>query len=146
MSLERFIEAQEKQHYRATGTTYELALQEIRKGKKESHWIWYTLPQLEGFGMSYNSTFYGIKDLSEAEAYLQHPILGSRLIEISQALFALDETNPEKVVRCDEKKLRSCMTLFSQVNVAHPIFRDVLEKYFLGNMDDETLKKLRKPD
>jgi uncharacterized protein (DUF1810 family) len=94
MSLERFIEAQEKQHYSATGTTYELALQEIRKGKKESHWIWYTFPQLEGFGMSYNSTFYGIKDLSES--YLQHPILGSRLIEISQALFTLDETDPKR--------------------------------------------------
>lgn len=143
MSLERFVEAQEKQQFSAKGTTYELALQEIRNGKKESHWIWYTFPQLEGFGLSYNSTYYGIKDLTEAEAYLQHPILGSRLIEISQALFTLDETDPEKVVGWDKNKLKSSMTLFSQVKGAHPIFRDVLDKYYFGEMDVKTIAKLR---
>ena len=146
MSLERFVEAQEKPHdiYKEL-SFYERALFEIQSGNKDTHWIWFIVPQLEGLGVSYNSTFYGIKDLSEAEAYLQHPILGTRLIEISQALFALDETDPKKVVGRDKNKLKSSMTLFSQVNGAHSIFHDVLEKYFSGNMDNETLKKLRKP-
>lgn len=146
MSLERFVEAQEKPHYTYKELSfYARALIEIQSGKKNTDWIWFIFPQLDGFGYSYNSTFYGIKDLSEAEAYLQHPVLGNRLKEISQALFALDETNPEKVVgHGDHYKLCSSMTLFSQIKDAHPIFRVVLEKYFSGNMDDKTLKKLRK--
>ena len=143
MNLERFVEAQEKPYYGTTETTYQLALREIRNGKKESHWIWFIFPQLDGFGYSHNSTYYGIKDLSEAKAYLEHPILGTRLVEISQALWGLNETNPEKVVGWDDKKLCSSMTLFSQVNDAHPIFMQVLDKYFSGKMDDKTLRKLK---
>jgi uncharacterized protein (DUF1810 family) len=142
MNLERFVEAQEKSYYNTTDTSYELALREIRNGKKESHWIWFIFPQLEGFGYSHNSTYYGIKDFIEAKTYLEHPILGARLVEISQAIFALNETNPEKVVGWDDKKLCSSMTLFSQVNNAHPIFMQVLDKYFSGKMDDKTLQKL----
>ena len=143
MSLERFVEAQEKSYYNTTDTSYELALREIRNGRKESHWIWFIFPQLEGFGESYNSTYYGIKDLAEAEAYLHHPILGTRLVEISSALCALNETNPEKIVGWDDKKLCSCMTLFSQVKDSHPIFIQVLDKYFSGKMDHKTLDKLK---
>jgi uncharacterized protein (DUF1810 family) len=142
MNLERFVEAQEKPYYGTTETTYQLALREIRNGKKESHWIWFIFPQLDGFGYSHNSTYYGIKDLSEAKAFLEHPILGTRLVEISQALCGLNETNPEKVVGWDDKKLCSSMTLFSQVNDAHPIFMQVLDKYFSGKMDKQTLFKL----
>jgi uncharacterized protein (DUF1810 family) len=146
MNLERFVEAQEKLYEKTTTKTYDLALSEIRNGKKSKHWIWFIFPQLKGFGQSYHSNFYGIKSLSEAEAFLQHPVLGTRLIEISHALFALNETDPEKVLGDgDHKKLCSSMTLFSQVKGAHPIFRDVLEKYFSGKMDNETLKKLVKP-
>lgn len=146
MGLERFVDAQEEYYRGTTMTTYALALSEIRNGKKNTHWIWYIFPQLEGLGESYNSMHYGIKDLAEAEAYVQHPVLGTRLIEISQALFALDETNPEKVVgHGDHYKLCSSMTLFSKIKDAHPIFRNVLIKFYSGKMDDETLKKLGKP-
>ncbi len=143
MKLERFVEAQEKFYYNTTDTSYELALREIRNGRKVSHWIWFIFPQLEGFGVSYNSNYYGIKDLAEAEEYLNHHILGTRLIEISEAIFALQETNPEKIVGWDDKKLCSCMTLFSQVKDSHPIFIQVLDKYFLGKMDHKTLDKLK---
>jgi len=142
MNLERFVEAQEKSYYNTTDTSYELALREIGNGKKESHWIWFIFPQLEGFGDSYNSTYYGIKHLAEADAYLNHPVLGSRLIEISQVILALQETNPEKIVGWDDKKLCSSMTLFSQAKDSHPIFQQVLDKYFSGKMDDKTLRKL----
>jgi len=143
MNLERFVEAQEKPYYGTTDTTYALALREILNGKKESHWIWFIFPQLEGFGISYNSNHYGIKDLAEAEAFMQHPILGFRLIEISQALFSLNESNPESVLGWDAQKLRSSMTLFSQVKHANSIFREVIDKYFSGEMDRRTLVKLQ---
>jgi uncharacterized protein (DUF1810 family) len=145
MSLERFVEAQEKIYIQTATKTYDLALSEIRNGKKVTHWMWYIFPQLEGLGISYKSNFYGLKDLAEAEAYIQHPILGYRLIEISQALFALNETDPEKIVgHGDHNKLCSSMTLFSKVRNGHPIFHQVLEKYYSGKMDEKTLKKVVK--
>jgi uncharacterized protein (DUF1810 family) len=143
MNLERFVEAQEKPYYGTTETTYQLALREIQNGKKVSHWIWFIFPQLEGFGESYNSIYYGIKDQAEAEAYLKHDVLGQRLIEISSSLLSLDEPNLEIVVgHTDKLKIKSSMTLFSKVNDAHPIFMQVIDKYYSGMMDKQTLVKL----
>ncbi|MGI4729056.1 MAG: DUF1810 domain-containing protein, partial [Janthinobacterium lividum] len=75
-NLQRFLDAQK--------SSYQTALTEIKNGKKRSHWMWYIFPQIQGLGFSETSKFYAIKDVSEAEAYLQHPVLGARLIEISK--------------------------------------------------------------
>lgn len=143
MSLERFIDAQNQAYYGTTETTYELALREIRNGRKNEHWIWFVFPQIVGLGGSYNANFYGIKHIAEAEAYLKHAVLGPRLIEISSALLSLDELNLEIVVgHTDKMKINSSMTLFSKVNDAHPIFKQVIDKFFSGMMDNQTLFKL----
>jgi uncharacterized protein (DUF1810 family) len=124
-NLDRFIAAQEQ--------TYAQALSEIRAGRKRSHWMWFIFPQLKGLGASSNAHFYGIDDLAEATAYLQHPILGPRLIEISRALLALPGNNATAVMGGpDDMKLRSSMTLFSRVNGADAVFEEVLDKYFHG--------------
>ena len=121
--LERFLEAQER--------TYAVALQEIRNGYKESHWMWFIFPQIAGLGMSYMAEYYAIRNLEEARNYLHHPVLGQRLVEISEALLELETYDPIEVFGpIDAMKLRSCMTLFEMVNDGDsPVFRLVLEKY-----------------
>jgi uncharacterized protein (DUF1810 family) len=145
MTLERFVEAQEKPNdYSPLMSNYSKALAEIQSGKKTTDWIWHIFPQMEGLGHSYNANYFGIKDLAEAEAYLNHSILGTRLIEMSSALLYLNETNLEIVVGwTDKRKICSCMTLFSQVNASHPIFLQVVDKYFSGKTDNQTLDKLK---
>ena len=145
MTLKRFVEAQEKPNdYSPLMSNYSKALAEIQSGKKTTDWIWYIFPQMEGLGHSYNANYFGIKDLAEAEAYLNHSILGTRLIEMSSALLYLNETNLEIVVGwTDKRKICSCMTLFSQVNASHPIFLQVVDKYFSGKTDNQTLDKLK---
>ena len=136
-ALHRFLEAQNGRRY---GSGYEEALAEIRKGRKTTHWIWYVFPQLRGLGRSEYSFFFGLEDMAEAEAYLAHEILGVRLREITTALLNLPETNILKIVSgVDAVKLRSCMTLFSQMEHAPEIFEKVLEKYFGGKKDEKTL-------
>lgn len=123
MSLDRFISAQ--QHY------YEIALKEIKQGRKQSHWMWYIFPQEAGLGHSEMSKRYAIKDADEAAAYLAHPLLGSRLIEISHAVLMINNKSANEIFGSpDDLKLRSCMTLFASVPNADPIFDKVLEKYF----------------
>ncbi len=133
--LERFVKAQEHD--------YSVALEEIRAGRKRSHWIWYIFPQLEGLGRSHMAEFYGIKDIDEARAYLAHPVLGARLKEISAALLGLglDQNDPAEVMGGypDDLKLQSCMTLFSAVSEEGSVFHDVLYKFFGGEMDKNTL-------
>ena len=124
-NLERFVIAQERD--------YKIALNEIKNGRKRSHWIWYIFPQLKGLGHSYNSEFYGLQDLDEAKNYLSHPVLGKRLIEITEALLALQENDPRIVMNgeIDAMKLKSCMTLFASVSGdENSIFKKVLEKFF----------------
>jgi uncharacterized protein (DUF1810 family) len=133
--LNRFIEAQQ--------SNFEIALSEIRAGRKQSHWIWYIFPQLRGLGHSYNADLYGLEDLAETSAYFSHPTLGPRLVEISQALLGLPGKNATAVMGSpDDLKLRSCMTLFSLVPSADPVFRQVLEKYFRGQGDGKTIALL----
>ena len=135
--LNRFISAQEK--------TYELALTEVRNGKKQSHWMWYIFPQLAALGRSDTSRFYGIKDLEEANAYLKHPLLGKRLEEISNVLLQHPTSNAHTIFGSpDDLKLRSCMTLFSEAPEASPVFEDVLKKFFNGKKDPLTLDLLSK--
>lgn len=134
-ALERFIEAQEG--------TYQLAYRELEEGEKQSHWMWFIFPQIQGLGFSEISKFYAIKDREEAEAYYKHPILGRRLVEISRVLMDTDSTDAETVMGSlvDAIKLKSSMTLFDEVS-KDPIFSSVLDKFFGGSRDIRTLKLL----
>lgn len=119
---------------------YEYALNEIRNGKKEGHWIWYVFPQIKGLGHSPNSKYYGISGKEEAKAFLEHQILGKRLREITEALLSLEERDIHNVMSSvDCMKLRSSMTLFDLVS-PKDVFNKVLEKYYGGQRDPLTLK------
>lgn len=137
-NLTRFLSAQE-----APTDGYSQALAEIRSGKKIHHWIWYIFPQLRGLGKSSNSMFYGVHGLGEAKAYLSNPVLKSRLVEISKALLELETNDPRAVMGTpDNLKLRSCMTLFEAAAEDSTVFSQVLEKYYHGRRDRETLRML----
>jgi uncharacterized protein (DUF1810 family) len=135
--LIRFLEAQNQ--------VYLKALSEIKNGKKNTHWMWYIFPQIKGLGSSETAHYYGIKDLNEAAAYLQHPILGKHLVEISEELLNLNgKTATQLFGTPDDMKLRSCVTLFANVKNANPVFQKVLEKYFNGTPDELTLQLLNR--
>lgn len=135
--LIRFLDAQNH--------VYLKALSEIQKGEKKTHWMWYIFPQLKGLGSSETAQYYGIKDLNEATAYLQHPILGKHLIEIATELLHLKgKTATEILGTPDDLKLRSCMTLFAAVDTPDPVFGQVLTHYFKGVPDDFTLQLLNR--
>lgn len=135
-SLQRFIQAQE--------TDYSTALAELRQGKKRSHWMWYIFPQLRGLGFSSTAQFYGLQDGQEARAFLQHPLLGRRLLELCQVLVALPGQNATNIMGSpDDLKLRSCMTLFAAVDPAQPLFQQVLDKFYQGQPDPQTLRLLQ---
>jgi len=131
-NLERFIDAQE--------ASYEIALSEIKSGRKKSHWMWYIFPQVQGLGFSETSKFYAIKDIGEAKAFLEHPVLGERLVRICNALLHLESDNAHNIFGSpDDLKLRSSMTLFSSLNI-NPVFQKLLDKFFNGIKDDKTLQ------
>ncbi|MBJ6118511.1 DUF1810 domain-containing protein [Pontibacter sp. BT310] len=135
-NLNRFLEAQEN--------TYQTALAEIRNGRKRSHWMWFIFPQVAGLGFSETSQFYGIKTIAEATAYLNHPVLGKRLEEITEALLTIDGKTANQIFGSpDDMKLKSSMTLFAAVSDEKPVFRKVLEKYFNGQEDTKTLQLLK---
>ena len=123
---------------------YPVALGEIKNGQKESHWMWYIFPQLKELGYSSTAKYYGLtKD--EAKAYINDEILKSRLIEISQALLELTSNNATEILGYpDDLKLKSCMTLFSEIVPELEVFDQVLQKFFSGKKDDKTLKLLGK--
>ena len=134
-SLIRFLTAQEH--------AYDIALAEIRRGRKRTHWIWYIFPQLRSLGKSERSYFYGIADIEEAKAYLDHPILGSRLIEISETLLHIQGKSAQDIFGgIDSMKLHSSMTLFAVVGGDGSVFYKVIDRYFDGKMDENTLKIL----
>lgn len=134
-NLDRFKKAQERD--------YAQALAEIKNGRKESHWIWYIFPQLKGLGYSEISRFYGIEGRAEAKAYIEDELLKKRLVEISEALLALQCSDAEKVMGYpDDLKLKSCMTLFAETSPETDVFEKVLEKFFDGKKDKKTLELL----
>jgi uncharacterized protein (DUF1810 family) len=134
-NLDRFIEAQAKD--------FASAMAELRAGKKQSHWIWYVLPQLRGLGASVRATFYGIASADEARAYLAHPILGPRLIESVAAMNALHALTAVQVLGpVDAAKFKSCLTLFLFVDPHNAVLRAALDKYFAGVRDVATLALL----
>ncbi len=129
--LDRFIKAQEN--------TYLVALNEIKNGRKQSHWMWYIFPQIKGLGMSETSRYYGIDGEEEAKAYLDNEILGSRLREITSELLKLNIDNPVDIFgTIDTMKLKSSMTLFDYVS-DDKIFSQVLNKYYNGEIDEKTI-------
>lgn len=130
--LSRFLDAQNQ--------VYLKALSEIQNGKKESHWMWYIFPQLKGLGRSETAQFYGIDGLQEATAYLNHPVLGKHLVEISAVLLGIEGKSATDIFGSpDDLKLRSSMTLFAQVPNADPVFQKVLDKYFEGTTCSKSL-------
>lgn len=131
-SLDRFLAAQE--------SMYETALKEIKNGEKESHWIWYIFPQLRGLGRSQMAFTYGINGLDEAKAYLDHPVLSARLIEISTALLTHKGKNIKDIMGdIDALKLRSSMTLFALISDDSSLFRQVLINFYNNKFDRQTI-------
>ena len=130
--LLRFLDAQNK--------LYLTALSEIKKGKKETHWMWFIFPQIKGLGTSDTANYYAINDLKEATEFLEHPILGKHLIEISELFLTFKRKSADGILGdLDARKLRSSMTLFSLVENTNPVFKEVLEAFFSGESDPLTL-------
>ena len=132
------------QKYRNAQKHYlETAKKELRNGDKCSHWIWFIFPQLYGLGSSYPCELYGIRGLGEAKAYIHHPILKERLLEITQALLEVEKNHILDIVdRPDDLKIRSCMTLFLEADPSCELFQKVLDKYYHGKKDGRTLSML----
>jgi len=133
--LRRFVDAQEDGYARA--------LEEIRAGRKQSHWMWYVFPQVEGLGASAMSRRYAIRSVDEAAAYLAHPVLGPRLVACAEAALAVEGRSAREIFGTpDDQKLRSCATLFAHVSPPGSVFERVLARYFGGIPDDRTLQRL----
>ena len=130
--LQRFKEAQERD--------FDTALSEIRRGRKQSHWMWYIFPQIQGLGFSSTSAYYAIQNMAKAEDFLNDPYLGANLRTISEALLELDTDDPYQIFGSpDHLKLLSCMTLFEAAEGEGGVFTQVIEKYYDGRRDDKTL-------
>lgn len=135
-NLERFIEAQRG--------GFEQACDELERGRKTGHWMWFIFPQIAGLGYSAMSQKYAIGSLEEAQAYLAHPVLGPRLREIARIMNGLEERSAYQVFGSpDDMKLRSSMTLFAQATKENEVFVEVIDKYFGGERDERTLKLVR---
>ncbi|HEX5525953.1 MAG TPA: DUF1810 domain-containing protein [Solirubrobacterales bacterium] len=150
--LQRFVEAQDQ------GGAYKRALAELRAGRKTSHWMWFVFPQIAGLGQSAMSQRYAIESLEEARSYLEHPVLGPRLVECAEALLDHEGLSAREILgEIDAVKLRSSMTLFANAApLASPrkpsfkegfrgldekgVFKQVLDRYFGGEPDVATLR------
>lgn len=137
LNLDRFVVAQEH--------TFDTALEEVRNGKKESHWMWFIFPQIIGLGESDTALYYSLTDIGEAKLYLEHQVLGPRLVKITNELLALDTDDPVSVFgELDSLKLNSCMTLFDVVSDDNDVFNQVIEKFYDGEKDQKTLQLIKK--
>lgn len=135
--LNRFLTAQQ-------GGIYENALSELKNGRKRTHWMWFIFPQIHGLGYSATAKYYAIKNSEEAEQYLNHPVLGNRLLHCTNAVLAIEnKTALEIFGEPDNLKLNSCITLFAQLPNTSPVFNRVIDQYFNGKPDTKTLALLR---
>ena len=133
--LDRFLQAQEG--------VYSVALSEIRRGCKRSHWMWFIFPQIDGLAFSTTSRHYAIKSLDEARSYLAHPVLGPRLRQCAEAVVDVQGKSAREIFGYpDDMKLKSCATLFAQVSPPGSVFERLLEKHFQGQQDGRTLQLL----
>lgn len=127
-NLNRFLQAQEH--------VYSNVLTELQSGHKTTHWMWFIFPQIEGLGQSATARFYAIKSLDEASHYLNHPVLGARLVECSEIVLGIQDRSITDIFGWpDDLKLKSSMTLFSCVANSNPVFGKVLDRYFQGERD-----------
>ena len=133
--LSRFVPAQE--------ADYAQALSEIKSGRKRTHWMWYVFPQIDGLAFSATSKLYAIKSVEEARAYLDHPVLGPRLLECAEAALHIEGTSAAEIFGSpDDLKLKSCATLFASITPRGSVFDRLLEKYYRGERDSKTLQLL----
>lgn len=133
--LSRFVEAQEG--------VYPGVLDELRRGYKAGHWIWYIFPQIAGLGLSHMSRRFSISSMDEARAYAEHPLLGQRLIECIELVIAVEGKSAEQILgQLDALKFRSCLTLFAAAVSDNEIYQRALDKYFAGVADPLTVQAL----
>ena len=133
--LQRFIQAQDP--------VYDAVCSELRRGRKESHWMWFIFPQLRGLGRSRMAEKFGIASRQEAEAYLEHPILGPRLRECSRLVNRIDGLLIDQIFgHPDDLKFKSSMSLFATIAPGEPVFQEAIHKYFGGELDRLTLQRL----
>ena len=137
ISLQRFLDAQKDYYY--------IALREMREGVKKTHWIWFIFPQIKGLGRSPDAQLYGISGLDEAKAYLEHPVLGARLREITAEMLKHSDSSINAIMGSgiDVKKFKSSMTLFDAVS-PNDIFDKALKTFYGGNRDQLTIEKITK--
>ncbi|MFI3190837.1 calpastatin [Crenothrix sp. D3] len=134
--LNRFLTAQQS-------GIYENALSELKNGRKRGRWMWFIFPQINGLGYSATAKYYAIKNNEEAEQYLNHPVLGERLLHCTHAVLTIENKTVLEIFGApDNLKLNSCMTLFAQLPNASPVFSRVIDKYFNGKPDTKTLALL----
>lgn len=135
--LERFVQAQN------AGGTYQRALDELSRGSKESHWMWFIFPQIAGLGHSAMAQRYAISSLHEADAYLKHPVLGPRLRECTRLVLQVDGKSAYEILGSpDDMKFHSCLTLFARAAPDEALFNAALDKYFDGRDDALTIARL----
>jgi uncharacterized protein (DUF1810 family) len=135
--LQRFVGAQD------SNGTYDRAVQELRRGQKTSHWMWFVFPQIAGLGQSEMSRRFAISSLEEAKAYLEHPVLGPRLRECAGLVVQTRAASAEQIFGgIDAQKLRSSMTLFWRAAPDEPLFKQLLDQYFSGQPDNATDERI----
>lgn len=136
-SLHRFLIAQDH--------IYEKALEELQHGKKRSHWMWFIFPQIEGLGKSSTAQFYSIKTIEEAQAYLNHPVLGNRLLECTKTILSVKNKSASQIFGFpDDLKLKSSLTLFASISLPNSLFYQALNQFFAGEQDEQTISLLEK--
>jgi len=134
--MQRFLDAQ--------SSVYSQVCSELGAGRKRGHWMWFIFPQIAGLGHSETARFYAIRSLDEASAYLQHPVLGARLLECTKLVTQVTGKTIHDIFGSpDDMKFRSCMTLFELAAADKQPFAVALEKYFAGERDPLTLERLR---
>lgn len=137
-NLSRFVDAQHPAYSRVKA--------ELRAGRKTSHWMWFVFPQLKGLGISEAAMRFGITDTGEARAYLEHPLLGPRLVECVKALLKHGDSSALQILGSpDDLKLRSCLTLFNEVQPEPGLYQRALDQFYGGKPDDRTIRLLRGP-
>ena len=135
-NLSRFLDAQTN--------IYEIALNEIKKGEKTSHWMWYIYPQFKGLGYSSTTIKYAITSVEEASMYFNHPILGRRLIEITNAFLKIENKSAYEILGDpDYLKMKSCMTLFKTIQTESEVFSEVINKYYSGSQCSRTISQIK---
>ncbi|SEQ89489.1 Uncharacterized protein, DUF1810 family [Pseudomonas sp. NFACC02] len=135
-NLSRFVDAQRP--------VFSRVMDELREGRKTSHWMWFVFPQLKGLGTSETAMRFGIADMREARAYLEHPLLGPRLVECVEALLKHGDSSALQIFGSpDDLKLRSCLTLFNEAQPEAALYQRALDQFYGGKPDDRTIQLLR---